>query len=353
MNGDYRFAAFHGRTCLVTGGAGAIGSQLVRRLVGLGARAVVLDDLSSGHLENLAPVLSRIQVIHGSVAIGDDLKKAFANRPDYIFHLAAHFANQNSIERPWTDMQTNVVGTQMILDQARSLPKLPTFVYASSSCVLGGQNGVMTEEMRSIPETPYGVSKLAGEHYTLVYAAVYGLPAAVVRYFNVYGPGEYPGRYRNVIPNFMHRALHGQPLPITGSGTETREFVFVSDAVEGTLLAAVTSAAKGQVFHLGSGCVATISELAQKIVQQSGGRSTIEIFPRRSWDGVAHRQTCFEKARQVLAYTPKTSLDDGLRATWVWMKALEESQGCVATEEQAPSKMVVSARRSVATAANL
>lgn len=328
MKADSRMAEFSGRVCLVTGGAGGIGSNLVRMLIQSGAQVVVLDDLSSGRMENLIPFGAQIRIIRGSVTSAVDLQAAFATEPNYVFHLAAHFANQNSIEHPFADMITNAVGTQMLLDFARRNRNLKGLVYASSSCVLGNQSGTMTEETHPMPETPYGVSKLAGEHYTLVYAAVYGLPATVVRYFNVYGPGEFPGEYRNVIPNFMHRAIHGQDLPITGTGEETREFVFVEDAVRGTMQAAITAGGRGQVFHLGSGCVLTIRELAEKIVALSGGRSQIEYYPRRSWDGVSTRQTLMERARTVLHYEPRVQFDEGILATWKWLTAQELELGC-------------------------
>ena len=324
--------AFTGSRCLVTGGAGSIGSQLVRDLVQLGASVTVLDNFTSGHIENLSSVLPYIKVIRGSVSSPHDLKAAFASSPNYVFHLAAHFANQNSIEHPYNDMMTNAVGTQLVLDYARKDGDLKGLVYASSSCVLGAQSGIMHEETRPEPETPYGVSKLAGEHYTIVYAQVYALPAAVVRYFNVFGPGERPGRYRNVIPNFMHRAIHGDTLTITGTGEECREFVYITDAVNGTMLAAITPEARGQVFHLGSGNLVPIRELGEKIVALSGNRSKLEFRPRRAWDGVSRRQTSSAKAERVLSYSAKTSFDDGLRKTWTWINECELAAGCLEME---------------------
>src|SRR6266850_2410913 len=323
---------FAGSRCLVTGGAGTIGSQLVRDLVGMSAQVTVLDDFSSGDLHNLDSVLPKITLIRGSVSSPQDLKAAFAAGPHYVFHLAAHFANQNSIERPHNDMLTNAVGTQLLLDCARTNPELRGLVYASSSCVLGPQAEIMHEETRPEPETPYGVSKLAGEHYTLVYARVYKIPAAVVRYFNVYGPGERPGRYRNVIPNFMHRAIHERPLTITGTGEECREFVYVSDAVAGTMLAAITPAAHGQVFHLGSGNVISVRELGEKIAALGGNRSPLQFKARRSWDCVSRRETSSEKARNVLNYQPNVPFEDGLRKTWTWLNNYEIAAGCLDPE---------------------
>jgi UDP-glucose 4-epimerase len=330
--------AFKGTSCLVTGGAGTIGSQVVRDLVRVGAKVTVIDNLSSGHMANLAPVLPHIYLIRGSISSAPDLQAAFAHKPEYVFHLAAHFANQNSVEHPYSDMMTNAVGTQLILDCARANPKLRGLVYSSSSCVLGGQPGLMHEDMRPMPETPYGVSKLAGEQYTLVYAQVYNLPAVVVRYFNVFGPGERPGRYRNVIPNFMHRAIHGETLTITGTGEESREFVFITDAAAGTMLAAITPEARGQVMHLGSGNSVTIRELGERIVELSGNRSELQFKPRRSWDAVTRRETSSEKAHRLLGYKATTEFEDGLLQTWAWINESEASLGCMDIE---PTPMAV------------
>lgn len=327
MTGKEIFQAFRGTKCLVTGGAGTIGSHLVRSLVEGGAEVTVIDNFTSGHLSNLTEVLPRIRLVRGSITSDVDLKSAFSNKPEYVFHLAAHFANQNSVEHPYSDMMTNAVGTQMILDCARNNPRLRGLVYSSSSCVLGGQSEIMHEDMRPAPETPYGVSKLAGEHYTVVYSQVYNLPAAVVRYFNVFGPNEHPGRYRNVIPNFMWRAIHGESLTITGTGTESREFVYVTDAIAGTALAALTPAAKGEVIHLGSGNNVTIGELGQKIVALGGYRSKLLFEPRRSWDAVTRRQTSSEKARRILGYEATTGFDEGLRKTWEWINDPEVMAG--------------------------
>jgi nucleoside-diphosphate-sugar epimerase len=327
-----QFGAYSGKSCLVTGGAGAIGSQLVRSLLDSGASVTVLDNFTSGHLENLSPVLSSVRLVRGSVSNPEDVKIAFASSPHYVFHLAAHFANQNSVEHPTADMITNVVGTQMVLEEARKDERLLGLVYASSSCVLAHQKGVMREDLRPLPETPYGASKLGGENYTLVYADCYKLPATVVRYFNVFGPGEFPGRYRNVIPNFLHRALHGQDLIITGTGQECREFVHVSDAVNATMLAAITAEARGDVFHVGSGNVLTVRRLAEAICELEGAEIGIQYAPRRAWDNVLRRETCFDKARKVLGYEPLMSFEHGLRATWAWLKNLELQRGCVAPD---------------------
>jgi nucleoside-diphosphate-sugar epimerase len=155
MNNGLDMKQFDGKNALVTGGAGAIGSQLVRELVSAGASVTVLDDFSSGRMENLRDLSGMVTVIRGSVSSAEPLRAAFSKSPHYVFHLAAHFANQNSVEHPYADMMTNCVGTQMVLDEARKVPNLEGLVYASSSCVVAGQTGKTHDDMRPLPETPY------------------------------------------------------------------------------------------------------------------------------------------------------------------------------------------------------
>lgn len=310
-----------GARCLVTGGAGAIGSNLVAALTRLGARATVLDNLSSGWRNNLDG-LPNVTLVVGDVNAEEDVERAFAGEPQYVFHLAAHFANQNSIDHPLADCVTNANGTVRILDRCRSVSGLVRVLYASSSCVFGHQDGELSETSPVMPDTPYAVSKLAGEYYTRLYHRLFAVPTTVVRYFNVFGPGELPGDYRNVVPNFIKRALSGQPLVITGTGEETREFVFVGDAVKATLLAAAHECAVGDIFHVGSGEVKTVREVAEAVRAVSGCRVPIEFRPRRSWDSVRSRRTSFARAREVLGYQPETSFEDGLAATAEWLRAL-------------------------------
>ena len=315
------FTQFAGMDCVVTGGAGAIGSNLVRALRHSGARVTVLDNLSSGHADNLAD-LPDVRLVRGDVADPVAVDDAFGSNPAYVFHLAAQFANQNSVEHPLTDLRTNAGGTLELLERARRTPSVRGFVYASTSCVLGGQGGTLSETSPVHPDTPYAVSKLAGEYYVGMYNSLHGTPTVVVRYFNVFGPGERPGRYRNVLPNFVHRALRGEPLSITGTGEETREFVFVEDAVQGTLRAALTEEAHGRCFHIGSGRVLTIRELAEKVQAATGSLSAIEFQPKRHWDAVPHRCTDFTRARKILGYAPQVEFEDGLARTVSWMRRM-------------------------------
>ena len=312
---------FKGKDCLVTGGAGALGSNLVFKLIEMGAVVTVIDNLSSGYKENLSVVLSKIKFIKGDISSKKDLDKAFESNPKYVFHLAAHFANQNSVDHPYDDLKTNGLATVMILDKCREIKNFERLIYASSSCVLGNDNNQLSENSKLNPETPYGFSKLAGEQYSMFYASEFKLPTTIIRYFNAYGPGEYPGKYRNVVPNFINQALLNKPLNITGTGEETREFVYVDDAIIGTLQASLCENAIGKIFHLGSGQRISINEIAKLIVKLCSSKSEICYFPRRSWDHILHRYTSIEKSIKYFNYCPEIKIEDGLMKAIEWIKS--------------------------------
>jgi|GEM_PF-1338606 len=209
------------KTVLVTGGAGAIGGNLVRRLNDLNVeKIVILDNLSSSYEWNV-PVGPKIHFVHGDILDDEKLKFVFKHRPDIVFHLAAHFANQNSVDNPETDLMVNGMGTLKVLEFAH-LTDVSRFVYASSGCGVYGLDSILPYQEGDVSislHTPYQVTKLLGELYTNYYHNLYGLPIVNTRFFNSYGPGEVPGKYRNVIPNFFYWAIRGQALPITGDGT--------------------------------------------------------------------------------------------------------------------------------------
>jgi len=313
---------YSGAKCLVTGGAGALGSNLVNTLVEFGAEVMVIDDLSSGMVENLNSIKGDLTFVKGSFFLSEQLEMIESFSPSFIFHLAAHFANQNSVDHPSEDLMTNAYGTLKLLNLCKKLSNLKRFLYASSSCVLGSQNIKLSEKSMVDPETPYGFSKLAGEQYSLFYASEFKLPITVIRFFNVYGPGEYPGKYRNVIPNFVKSALCNSSLIITGTGNETREFVYVSDTINGILKSSMVDETIGEILHLGSGFQVPIIELAKKIIEISNSHSIIEFMPRRSWDNILHRSTSIEKAKSLIDYNPKISINKGLEKTIIWIQSI-------------------------------
>ncbi|MBI4489893.1 MAG: SDR family NAD(P)-dependent oxidoreductase [Deltaproteobacteria bacterium] len=319
---------------LVTGGAGAIGSNLVKALTALGSQVVVVDDLSSGYLQNLHGVEDRIEFVQGDISQGNVLAQLFEYRFDLIFHLAAFFANQNSVEHPEEDLTTNGMGTLKVCRMA-ARTRAGRLVFISSSCVYGSAEGAISEEMPRDPHTPYAMTKILGEHYVDFYRQHHSLDTVILRYFNSFGPGEYPGRYRNVIPNFFEAAMAGEPLPLTGTGEETRDFTFVEDTVRGTLLAGVVPSAVGQTLNIGTGRETPIADLALAINEIVGNTAGVVYRRRRNWDRISRRCACIERAEGLIGYRPLVSLEEGLRATYRWFLELARGPARLAVEQRA------------------
>lgn len=311
--------AYSGKPVLVTGGAGAIGSNLVRALADAGASVVVLDDLSASPRWSV-PSLANVLFVQGSVVDEVALKRVFNERPQVVFHLAAFFANQNSVDYPERDLEVNGLGTLRVLEYAR-MCSVERVVYASSGCSIYGSEAPLPlrEEFMSMHlTTPYQVTKMLGELYANFFHHHYGLPVVKPRFFNSYGPGEVPGQYRNVIPNFVYWAMKGMPLPITGTGEETRDFTYVGDIVDGLLRCGSVDAAVGHEFNLASGREVAIAELARLVNEAVGNKAGIRHVPRRRWDTKKRLLASVDRARDVLGYVPRTSFEDGLKSTVAW-----------------------------------
>lgn len=306
---------------LVTGGAGAIGSNLAAELLARGHAVTIIDDLSSGHR---ALVPAGAQLVVGSIVDDVALERAFAGGPEQVFHLAALFANQNSVEHPGRDLTVNGLGLVKVLEHAQRAG-VAKVLYTSSSCVYGNKALMQETDLDFKPDTPYAITKLLGEKYCRFWSEHHRLDTVIVRLFNTYGPGEHPGRYRNVIPNFMKLAMAGQPLPITGTGEETRDFNFVSDTVAGMMLAMELATVPGDAFNLASGRETTIKTLAEHINDITGNRAGMAFQPRRGWDHVLTRRGDTSKAETVLKYKPRISLRQGLELTHAWLKTASAS----------------------------
>jgi nucleoside-diphosphate-sugar epimerase len=312
---------YAGKKVLITGGAGCIGSNLIRALLKANVEKVtVLDDFSSAPRWNL-PNHPEVSLVNGNILCEENLKRAFSEKPQFVFHLAAHFANQNSVDHPETDLMVNGLGTLKVL-QYSHLVGVEKFVFASSGCSVYGNQAPLPlkEDFVSLHlDTPYQIHKLLGELYCNYFHNYYGLPVVIARYFNVYGPGEVPGKYRNVIPNFIWWALHKKPLPITGTGEETRDFTFVEDIVDGTLRMGVVKEAVGEAINLASETETRVIDFANWVNELTGNEAGIVFRPRRDWDKVMRRRASIEKARKILDYEPKTDIKTGLKRTYEWI----------------------------------
>jgi len=312
--------SFDEKTVLVTGGAGAIGTNLVKKLNEFNVKKIIiLDNLSSAYEWNI-PRGPKIQFIKGDILNDEILKSVFKLKPEIVYHLAAHFANQNSVDNPEIDLMVNGLGILKVL-QYSSLVNVERFIYSSSGCGIYGLESKMPFEEHDISislYTPYQVTKMLGELYTNYFHNLYDLPIVNARFFNSYGPGEVPGKYRNVIPNFFFWAMNKQPLPITGSGEETRDFTYVGDIVEGLVAMAHYEKAIGEAFNLGAGREIMIKDLATSINEITENLGGVVYKSRRDWDKKTRLLSNIEKAKKVLYYKPHLDFKKGLKQTHQW-----------------------------------
>lgn len=311
---------FNNKTILVTGGAGAIGTNLVKALNKLGTKKVIIiDDFSSSYPWNIATD-PKVSLIQGSILDEEKLRWAFKEKPQIVYHLAAHFANQNSVDNPETDLMVNGMGTLKVLEHAH-LVGVDRFIYASSGCGIYGADSKMPFEEHNVSMklyTPYQVTKMLGELYTNYYYNLYHLPIVNARFFNSYGPGEVPGKYRNVIPNFFYWSINKKALPITGTGDETRDFTYVGDIVNGLLAMAHFEEAIGEAFNLATGREIRIADLAEWINEITGNNAGIEFKKRRDWDKKNRLLASIEKAKRVLGYSSNMDFKKGLLNVNSW-----------------------------------
>ena len=313
---------FKGKTVLVTGGAGAIGGNLVKALDDYDTKKIIiLDNLSSSYEWNI-PQSPKIQFIRGDILNDENLKWAFKAKPDIVYHLAAHFANQNSVDNPEKDLMVNGIGILKVLQYAQ-LVNVERFVYSSSGCGVYGLESKMPFEEHDVSihlHTPYQVTKLLGELYTNYFHNLYSMPIVNARFFNSFGPGEVPGKYRNVIPNFFFWAMKGLPLPITGDGTETRDWTYVGDIVQGLLTMGIKEQAIGEAFNLGAGKEQRVIDMANLVNELTNNPAAIRYAPRRDWDVKTRLLSCITKAEKKLGYKPKMKFKDGLKQVHVWFE---------------------------------
>jgi len=314
---------YKGKRILVTGGAGSIGSNLARELAHLGADTVViLDDLSSAYEWNI-PAEPNVLFVRGSVTDEVSLKRVFNEQPDIVFHLAAFFANQNSVDYPQLDLNVNGLGTLLVFQYA-SMNGVDRLVYASSGCSIYGSSAPLPlkEDFMSMHlTTPYQITKMLGELYANFFHHHHDLPVVKTRFFNSFGPGEVPGQYRNVIPNFIYQAMLGRPLPITGSGEATRDFTYVMDIVDAMLRAGYFEEAVGKEMNIASAEETRIIDLAEMVNELTDNNAGIVRAAKRKWDTKDRLLASIDKAIDILGYNPRTSFGKGLRKTVHWFEA--------------------------------
>ncbi len=312
---------FDGKTILITGAAGFIGSNIVLKLLAFDCKVLGLDNFSTGRIEHLrkAQKNDNFTLLRGDIRDSKYLKKELKDI-DIIFHEAALSSVNRSVEDPLSTNEVNVTGTLNLLTIARDL-EVERFVFASSSSVYGETETLpKLEDMVLDPISPYGVSKLAAEKYVSSFYKIYGLKTVSLRYFNVFGPHQIDSPYSGVISIFISSALKNQNPIIFGDGTQTRDFTFVQDVVLGNLLAATNENAIGQVFNLATGKRISLLDLTDQILKLTNRENLkIEFEPPRIGD-VLHSLSSINRAEKYLGYTPHYDLKTGLKETIKWFQ---------------------------------
>jgi UDP-glucose 4-epimerase len=315
------FDRLSGMKILVTGGAGFVGSNLVYFLVNEGAKVTILDDFFTGKLENLARVEGKYELVRGSVT-DREIVRELVSKAEIVFHLAARNIIA-STRNPYEDYQTNIGGTLSVLLAAREY-HTRRVVYTSSVSVYGNPRYLPINEDDHISLlTPYAVSKFGGEGYCQAFYESYGVPVVVVRYSNVYGIMQDPTNpYCGVVAKFMQRAKSGLAPEIHGDGQQTRDFTFIDDAVEATVLAGLSAKAEGEVFNIGSGIETDVNSLAKIIMDLYHLDLEPIHIDRRDIDNIRRRVVNVEKIRKIIRWVPRYTLKDGLNRTQQWFQSL-------------------------------
>ena len=302
---------------LVTGGAGFIGSNIVEELVRRGETVRVIDDLSTGREEHLAPFAEKIEFQKGDVRSEKDVKKALEGM-DYVLHQAALRNVAKSVEDPIATNDVNINGTLNLLILAKEVG-IKRLVYASSSSAYGDcKEFPQKESFAPNPISPYGVSKLAAEYYCRMYSATFGLETVSLRYFNVFGPRQNPeSKYSAVIPAFISRLVKDEPCMIDGDGEQSRDFTFVSNVVDANLAACEASGAAGKVYNVACGCDYSVIDVAESLKKIMGKDIKSVHGPRRAGDP-DKTYADISGLRNELGVEPKVDFHEGLERTVEW-----------------------------------
>ena len=301
---------------LVTGGAGFIGSHIVRALLEQGDFVRILDNFSTGKRENIAGL--SIEIIEGDLLDKAKIAEAVQGM-DIIFHEAAFVSVPQSMEDPLPCFEINQRGTEFLLEAARKAD-IKRVVLASSAAVYGDSNVRCDEETPLRPLSPYAVSKIVNELYAEMYTRSFGLDVVALRYFNVYGPRQRPdSMYAAAVPIFTRRLIDGKPVTIYGDGGQTRDLVYVGDIVRANLVASEHPAAPGQVFNICSGDEIRVIDIIENLIDFFPNAPAPEFSPARAGD-IYRSVGSPAKAQKMLGFETQTSLETGLKAVVDWMK---------------------------------
>lgn len=307
------------RHVLITGGAGFIGSHTVERLIAAGDRVTVLDDLSTGSLDNLAAVAEHpdFRFIRGDATrpLGPQLGEL---APTHIVHLAAQVSVIASMADPLRDLEQNLVGTLRVIELARDRG-VSKVVFASSAATYGDAPQPSSEGLVPQPLSPYGIHKLASEHHLRVAALAHGVSTLSLRFFNVYGPRQVPtSSYAGVISIFLARAARGEPLVLFGGGVATRDFVYVKDLARAIALGLEGGPSQGEALNVGTGAAVSVRELAHAILEVTGSSSALVDAPARAGEAL-HSRAEVAHIAAALDWRANTSLAEGLAETSRWI----------------------------------
>lgn len=317
---EENFEFYKDKNVLITGGAGAIGSRLTNMLLNFNCNIIILDNFSSSYLWNI-PRSNKILLINGDITNDIDLKRAFNEKPDIIFHLAAFFANQNSVDYPEKDLKTNGLGTLKLLEYTELYGNVLRFIFAASGCSIYPSDAPMpwTEDLvNTYLSTPYQITKMLGELYCNYFYKIRKIPIIKARFFNSFGPGEVPGQYRNVIPNFIYWSKLGLNLPITGNGEETRDFTYVDDICDVLIRMGYYENVIGEEINIAWSQEIKIKFLAETINHLTGNVKPLIFLPRRNWDTKLRMLASNEKVKKLLNFKPSCTFEEGIKKTITW-----------------------------------